>query len=123
MQVVNPIASVSATRNETLARQHFISQGVLYRSQELVKNSGSMVGLMEKSPRLMSIPTVAETLDVSRSENRVCCAQVVLSNDWTLTSTVRTTAPKIYSADDCCGPFMPLMALPPHTFVTSWSNV
>ena len=26
-----------------------------------------MVELMEKSPRLMSIPTVAETLDVSRS--------------------------------------------------------
>jgi len=67
MQVVKPIASVSATRNETLARQHFLSRGVLYRSQELVKNSGSMVGLMEKSPRLMSIPTVAETLDVSRS--------------------------------------------------------
>jgi len=31
------------------------------------KMGGSMFGLMEKSPRLMSIPTVAETLDVSRS--------------------------------------------------------
>ena len=31
------------------------------------KKGGSMFGLMEISPRLMSIPTVAETLDVSRS--------------------------------------------------------